>query len=66
MSYSQLVTRMAKSLEIDVEEPPPQKKDLVFDDLNQDKTPHLRLSFIPAMLDLVKDSWDKPPSSLQI
>ena len=65
-SYSQLVMRMAKSLQLDIEEPPAQKKDLVFDDLNQDKTPPLSSSFIPAMLDLVKESWYKPPSTLQI
>ena len=64
MSYSQLVLRMAKSLE--VEQPPPPKQDLMFDDINQDKTPPLSLAFVPAMLDLVKESWDKPPSFLQI
>ena len=33
-SYSQLVLRMAKSLQLDIEESPPQRQDLVFDDLN--------------------------------
>ena len=48
-SYSQIISWMAKSLQLNVEYPPPPKQDLVFDDINQEKTHPLSLAFIPAM-----------------
>ena len=48
------------------QQPPPPKQDLVFDYINQEKSPPLSLAFIMAMLDLIEESWDKPSSSLQM
>ena len=64
--YSQLILHMAKLLELDIDQPPPSKQDLMFDDINQEKSPPLSLAFIPSMLDLIKESWNKRPTSLQI
>ena len=43
-----------------------QEKDLVFHDLDQDKTPLPSLSLIWALHQLVKELWDKPPLALQV
>ena len=64
-SYAQLILCMAKTLQLDVEISQ-QEKDLVFHDMVQDKTPPPSLSLIPALLDLVKTSWDKSSLTPQI
>ena len=65
-SYSKFILCMAKSLELDIEQPPPPKQDLVFNDINLEKSSLLSLAFILSMLDLIKESWDKPSMSTQI
>ena len=64
-SYAQLILRMAKTLKLDAQIPQ-QELDLVFQDMEQDKIPLPSLSLILAFLTLVKDSWEKSPSTLQI
>ena len=51
--------------QLDTQLPSQQEKDLIFHGLEQEKTPPPSLSLIPALLQLVKESWDKPPSTLQ-
>nr|XP_020644694.1 voltage-dependent calcium channel subunit alpha-2/delta-4 [Pogona vitticeps] len=56
---------MAKSLELDTEQSALPKHDLIFEDINQEKSPPLSLTFVPAIMD-IKESWDKSSTSLQI
>ena len=61
-----MLNRMAKSLKLEAKETPQPKEDLVFGDLQQDKSAPLSLAFIPALIELVKESWSLPPNSTQI
>ena len=65
-SYLQLIICMAKSLELNIDQPLPPKHDQVFEDINQERSPPLSLAFILVMLDLIKESWAQLPSLLQI
>ena len=53
-SYSQMISRMAKSLQLHIKEPPSPEADLIFNDIIQERTPPFRLTFIPSMLKLIQ------------
>ena len=54
-SYAQLIMCMAKTLQLDAQIPQ-QERDLVFQDMEQDKASPPSLSLIPALFKLVKTS----------
>lgn len=57
---------MAKALNLQVEQPPPQESDDIFEDINAEQSPPLRLPFISSLLKLVKESWEKPSTLAQM
>lgn len=62
-SYSQLIARIAKVLNLAVAQLPPQDEDHVYEDVNQEHAPPLCLAFIKSFLHRAKESWDKPSLS---
>ena len=60
-----LIIKMARTLHLDAQIPQ-QEKDFIFHDIEQDNSYLPSLSSIPALFDLVKTSWDKSPSTLQV
>ena len=57
---------MAHTLHLQVEEPSPPEPEPVFDDILRETTSPVSLSFNKSILQLIKDTWDKPPSMMQI
>ena len=49
-----------------VEQPAAEEVDKVYEDITQDQTPPLFLTFISSLLKLVKEHWDKPSTSYRI
>ena len=65
-SYVQMVSRMAKTLKMNTEQPPAPTEDLIFGDINQERSPPLSLNYIPALMDLIKEHWTQPATSLPV
>ncbi|KAJ7345436.1 hypothetical protein JRQ81_001386 [Phrynocephalus forsythii] len=64
--YSQMVSKIAKVLNLTVVQPPADDDDKVFDDISLDQAPPLRLAFIKPLLRLIKESWEKPSTVQQM
>ncbi|XP_078233403.1 ubiquitin-conjugating enzyme E2 E2 isoform X1 [Pogona vitticeps] len=65
-SYSTLILQMAQALNLDIEQPPSADANPVFDDINQERPIPLSLPFNKSILQLIKDTWGKTPSIMQI
>ncbi|XP_078239079.1 12S rRNA N(4)-cytidine methyltransferase METTL15 isoform X2 [Pogona vitticeps] len=65
-SYTHLVFQMAQALNLNAEQPPPVDVDPVFDDIDQERVAPLSLPFNKSILRLIKDTWGKTPSTMQI
>ncbi|KAJ7330118.1 hypothetical protein JRQ81_016292 [Phrynocephalus forsythii] len=59
-SFSDLTLKMVKSLQIEIQTPPPPILDLVFDDILIDSANPVHMAMLPLLLCLVKESWKKP------
>ena len=58
-SYVEMISRMAKTLKMQTEQPPPPLEDLIFGDIDQERSQPLSLAFIPALMNLIKESWNQ-------
>uniref|UniRef100_A0ABM5FAT3 Uncharacterized protein n=1 Tax=Pogona vitticeps TaxID=103695 RepID=A0ABM5FAT3_9SAUR len=65
-SYSQMLSRLAKTLKLRVDEPPPPEEDLIFGDIVKERTPPPSLSYLPSLLKVIKELWDHPSSSIPL
>ncbi|XP_078245250.1 uncharacterized protein LOC144587803 [Pogona vitticeps] len=65
-SYSQMLARLAKALKLRMDEPPPPEEDLIFGDINKERSPPPSLSYLPALLSIIKDFWEHPSSSVPL
>ncbi|XP_078246160.1 uncharacterized protein LOC144588055 [Pogona vitticeps] len=65
-SYSQMLSRLAKTLKLPVDEPPPPEEDLIFGDITKERTPPPSLSYLPSLLKIIKELWDRPSSSIPL
>ncbi|XP_072857659.2 uncharacterized protein LOC140707569 [Pogona vitticeps] len=65
-SYSQMLSRLAKTLKIRVDEPTPPEEDLIFGDITKERSPPPSLSFLPALLKIVHEFWEHPSASVPL
>uniref|UniRef100_A0ABM5FT86 Uncharacterized protein isoform X2 n=1 Tax=Pogona vitticeps TaxID=103695 RepID=A0ABM5FT86_9SAUR len=65
-AYTQLVRRMAEVLDMSVVQPTLPKSDKVFEDMVKDQLAPIKLTFIPSLLTLAKETWARPSASLLV
>nr|XP_020642244.1 formin-like protein 7 [Pogona vitticeps] len=65
-SYAQMLSRLAKTLKIPVDEPTPPEEDLIFGDITKDRSSPPSLSFLPALLKIVHEFWEHPSASVPL
>uniref|UniRef100_A0ABM5G2Q2 Uncharacterized protein n=1 Tax=Pogona vitticeps TaxID=103695 RepID=A0ABM5G2Q2_9SAUR len=62
-SYSQMLSRLAKTLKLRVDEPAPPEEHLIFGDITKERNPPPSLSYLPALLKIIQELWDHPSAS---
>ncbi|XP_078242567.1 uncharacterized protein LOC144587084 [Pogona vitticeps] len=65
-SYTQMVARMAQALKLAVEQSPRREENLIFGDIEAERTHPVSLSFIPELMDLIKEFWEHPANATTI
>ncbi|XP_078233615.1 uncharacterized protein LOC144583550 [Pogona vitticeps] len=65
-SYTQMVGRMAQALKLAIEQSPRREENLIFGDIEAERTHPVSLSFIPELMDLIKEFWDHPANATSI
>ncbi|XP_078232770.1 uncharacterized protein LOC144583211 [Pogona vitticeps] len=65
-SYAQMLSRLAKTLKLRVDEPAPPEEDLIFGDINKERSPPPSLCFLPALLKIIQEFWEHPSTSVPL
>ena len=65
-SYSQMLSRLARALKLEVDQPTPPGEDLIFGDINQKRSPPPSLTFVPVIMEIIKEFWEQPSASPSI
>ena len=62
-SYSQMLTRLARALKLDLDLPSPPGEDLIFGDIVKERAAPPSIAFVPVIMEIIKEFWEQPSNT---